>query len=431
MIMLTLGLVPMFAIMGLVTDFGYMHFIKMSAQTAAEAAAQAAMIDFHGTVGGASLTCETTGVVCSSTPTTCAANITTPTNSLEHGCMYAQAHGFNSTNQAVTYQAGVGSSPPTAPGMGTASYWVTFRVVQRVPQMFSAIMGNTSGLVAARSTAVLTGASDCIYALDPHMPGAVSIGGTASLTSSCGIYVNSDNSSALGTNGGGALSAPEYDVVGGVNTHYALSPTPNTGVSPVSDPLASLPVPASGPYHCDYTNYNPPGWSNPTLDPGVYCGGINVGNNTYTLNPGNYILVGGGLATQSANSHISGDGVMFYNTFGSTDQGTFSYNQINIAANSTVSLKAPNTGTYAGILFFEDRSAPARTDTYGGGSTAVYQGTIYAKKALVKLFGNSSVDAKYTIIVADAINLVGTTGLNNDYSLLPNGSPIQQVALVE
>ena len=149
------------------------------------------------------------------------------------------------------------------------------------------------------------------------------------------------------------------------------------------------------------------------------------------MNPGNYILVGGGLATQSANSHISGDGVMFYNTFGSTDQGTFSYNQINIAANSTVSLKAPNTGTYAGILFFEDRSAPARTDTYGGGSTAVYQGTIYAKKALVKLFGNSSVDAKYTIIVADAINLVGTTGLNNDYSLLPNGSPIQQVALVE
>jgi hypothetical protein len=183
MIMLTLGLVPMFAIMGLVTDFGYMHFVKMSAQTAAEAAAQAAMIDFHGTVGGSALTCETTGVACSSTPTTCAANITTPTNSIEHGCMYAQAHGFNSTNQWVTYQAGVGSTPPTATGMGTASYWVTFRVVQRVPQMFSAIMGNTSGLVAARSTAVLTGAADCIYALDPHMPGAVSVGGTASLTS--------------------------------------------------------------------------------------------------------------------------------------------------------------------------------------------------------------------------------------------------------
>jgi methyl coenzyme M reductase beta subunit len=40
-----------------------------------------------------------------------------------------------------------------------------------------------------------------------------------------------------------------------------------------------------------------------------------------------------------------------------------------------VSLTAPVDGTYAGILFFEDRSAPASYDNYGGGSSAVYQGT--------------------------------------------------------
>jgi len=39
--MVTFALIPMFGIMGLVVDFGYMHFVKMSAQTAAEAAAQA------------------------------------------------------------------------------------------------------------------------------------------------------------------------------------------------------------------------------------------------------------------------------------------------------------------------------------------------------------------------------------------------------
>ena len=204
----------------------------------------------------------------------------------------------------------------------------------------------------------------------------------------------------------------------------------NTGVSPITDPLASLPVPASAPYTCDYVNYNPPNWSNPTLYPGVYCGGINVGNNTYTLTTGNYILVGGGLTTQSANSHISGDGVMIYNTFGSGTGHTYSYSPINIAANSTVSLKAYNTGTYAGILFFEDRSAPASSDTYGGGSSAVYQGVIYAKNAAVTMYGNSGVSA-YTILVADTITLVGTTNFNNDYSLLATGSPIQTTALVE
>jgi hypothetical protein len=416
---------------GLVTDIGYMHFIKMSAQTAAEAAAQAAIISFHQTYGGSNYTCGG-GIVCSSTPTTCASSITTPSNALEHGCMYAQSHGFNGTNQWVTYQSGVGSTPPSISGMSSASYWVSFRVIQKVPTMFSAVLGNTSGMVAARSSSAIIGASDCIYALNPTASGAVSVGGTASLTSSCGLYVDSNNASALGSNGGGTISAPEYDVVGGVNTHLTLTPSPTTGVLPASDPLASLPVPATGPYTCDYYNYSATNFTNPTLSPGVYCGGINVGNNIYTLQPGNYILVGGGLTTQSSNSTLNGTNVFFYNTYGATtNHGTISYSPVSIAANSNVSLTAPITGTYAGILMFEDRSAPASADDYGGGSTAVYQGTIYAKKAAVTMYGNSSVSAAYTILVADTISLVGTTGFNNNYSSLPNGSPIQKIVTLE
>jgi hypothetical protein len=424
-IMLALCLVPLFGVVGLVTDIGYMRFIKMSAQTAAEAAAMATIDDMHATLGGAITSCGG-GVVCASTATACTANITTPTNSVQRGCMYAQKHGFNGSNQ-VTYQSGIGGTPPTATGAASASYWVTFRVIQTVPQMFSAVVGNTSGIVAARSSAAILGASDCVYAMNPNQSGALQIGGSASLTSSCGLFVNSNNTSALGTNGGGTLTAPEYDVVGGVSTHYTLTPSPNTGVSPTTDPLSYLPVPASPPYTCDYTNYSASNWSNPTLSAGVYCGGINVGNNTFTLNPGTYILVGGGLSTQSSNSTITGTGVTFYNTYDST----YAYAPISIAANSNVTLKAPNSGTYAGILFFEDRSAPASSDTYGGGSSAVYQGVIYAKNAAITMYGNSSINTKYTLIVADTISLVGSTALNSDYSLLPNGSPITRIAMVE
>jgi hypothetical protein len=288
--------------------------------------------------------------------------------------------------------------------------------------------------VVGRSTAALIGASDCIYALNPNAAGAVSVGGTASLTSSCGIYVDSNNACAVQTNGNGAqLSAPEYDVVGHTCTQNPLSPSPNTGAPPVSDPLASLSVPASPTYHCDHWNYSMPNQQSVTLSPGVYCGGINVGNNNVTFNSGNYVLVGGGLTTQSANSHISGTGVMFYNTFGQTDHGgqSLAYSPININATSTVNLKAPTSGTYAGILFFDDRNAPASSDSYGGGSTAVYEGTIYAKNAAVTLYGNSSINSKYTMIVADTISLIGTSGINNDYSSLPGGSPIQQVVMVE
>jgi Flp pilus assembly protein TadG len=431
--MVTLAMIPMFGLIGLVTDFGYMHFIKMSAQTAAEAAARAAIIDYHATVGGASPTCGTAGVVCSSSPSSCPPNIATAANPIEHGCLYAQQHGFNySTNpkQWVTYQAGVNSVPPTAPGMAHASYWVTFRVIQKVPQLFSAVLGNTSGLVAARSTTAVIGATDCVYALNPTASGAVSLGGTASLIANCGLFVDSINPCAISTNGSSTLSASEYDVVGDTCTHTALSPAPSTGIAPASDPLASLPVPASAPYICDHLiPFSPT--NDTTLFPGVYCGGIHVPNATYTFSPGMYILVGGGLSTQSANSHINGIGVTIYNTFGATtNSSTYSYSGIQIGANSTASLAAPTTGTYAGILFFEDRAAPPTNDNYGGGAAAMYQGVIYARNAAVTMYGNASI-AAYTLLIADTISMQGTSGFNNDYSTLANGSPIQQTVMVE
>ena len=127
---------------------------------------------------------------------------------------------------------------------------------------------------------------------------------------------------------------------------------------------------------------------------------------------------------------------MFYNTFGATDKGTQSYSPINIAATSNVSLTAPTAGTYTGILFVDDRSAPTDTkctycDNYGGGSSAVYQGTIYNRNNGITMYGNSSVSAQYTILIADTINMIGTTGFNDNYTSLAGGSPIKQVSLVE
>lgn len=436
LLLFTLISVPLFGMLGLVTDLGYMHYVKMTAQSAAEAAAQSAIVDFHATMGGASFTCGG-NVVCASSQTACAAGITMPANSIEHGCMYGQAHGFNSAG-SLTYQSGVSSAPPTASGMTTAPYWVTFRAYKTVPQMFSAVLGNFSGTVVGRSTAAVVGAIDCIYALDPTAPGAINVQGTASLSSACGIFVDSNNNCAMQSNGGATISAPEYDVVGNVCTN-PLTPTPNTGVVPASDPLASLAPPATGPYGCPGggMSYPPPGTKNGatiSISPGVYCGGIQVKNNTVNFQPGTYVLVGGGLTTQDSNSIINGTGVLFYNTFDPTDsqKAYNTYSPIGIAANSVVSLTAPTTGTYAGMLFFDDRSAPSgNPDTYGGGSTAVYQGIIYNRNNGITMYGNSSV-SQYSMIIADTINLVGTTAINDNYSSLPSGfSPLQKVMVVE
>ena len=428
--MTTLVIVPLVGALGMVTDFGYMHYVKETAQSAAESAAQAAIIDFHATLGGGVYTCGGAAgqVVCATSPQPCTSNITTPVTPIDHGCMYAQHHGFNSTTAFATYQANVSSTPPTETGIGNVAYWVTFRAVEKVPQLFSAILGNPTGLVVARSTAAVVGSQDCIYALSPNAADAISVSGTANLTSACGIWSNSNNTCSLYGNGTSTISAPEYDIVGGTCTN-PLTPAPNTGVLPITDPMASVPAPASSPYTCDYNNVQLQSGSI-TLSPGVYCGGINVGNASVTLQSGLYIIDGGGLSTQSTNSSISGTNVMFYNTYDSKHN----FAPVSLAANSTVSLSAnPLDPNYPGVLYFEDRSATCGggcTDYFGGGSTAIYTGIIYAPNSNIVMDGNSSL-AAYTMLIANTISLTGTTFLNADYSSLVNGSPIEKTVMLE
>ena len=422
LIMITLSLIPMFGLLGLVVDVGWMEFIKKRAQTAADAAAMAALLQFQSTTFSSSFTCGVNGVVCQSA-TSCSP---APANYLNSGCLYAQLNGFSSAgNQSVTMQAGVGV-PPTAAGVQSSAYWVTTRVNQSVPQLFSAVLGNSSGMVSARATAALSPARDCIYVMDPSGSGALSMSGTPNLVTACGVYINSTSATALSGNGTPTLRASEIDIVGNYSFSGTLDPNPpSTSVAPMNDPFAALSAPTV-PAGCDYNNYQANGTR--TLNPGVYCGGISIRNSDATMNPGTYILKGGGLTTQSANSHLTGNGVTIYNTY----DGSHSYGALDINANSTVSLTAPTTGTYAGVLIMEDRSitAGSYTDNFGGGSSQQYTGIIYAPKSNMNYSGNASSSA-YTILVSYRLQMVGTSTINNDYSSLPTGNPIKVTALVE
>jgi hypothetical protein len=164
----------------------------------------------------------------------------------------------------------------------------------------------------------------------------------------------------------------------------------------------------------------------------VYCGGIVVKQSSVvTLNPGMYILKGGGLKLES-NSEIQGDGVTFYNTFG----GGYDYEEIVFESSAAVRLRAPTTGTYAGILFFSDRSAPkssTKVTKFQSSTDSYLEGALYFPNQRVQLQSSSTTSARYTIVVARAVDLQSSTELklNADYSSLPGGSPLRKVTLME
>jgi len=413
-----------------VTDLGYMYFVKKSAQNAADAAAMAGLLQFQWGLGGSGATCGVGGVVCQN-PTSCSP---APSDYLNSACLYAAQNGFSASgNQNVTVAAGTGT-PPTAAGVNSLGYWVTVRVTQTVPQLFMAAMGFSNGSVAARATAATTPARDCIWIMDPSDPDALYMNGTTELSSSCGVYVDSSNADALSGVGGATLKASEIDIVGGYSWHGTIVPDPpTTGVSPRPDPAAYLAMPSTSGMTIQSASLDTIN-KNTTLEPGIYIGGIYVKKAVVTLAAGTYVIEGGGVSTQNANSTIQGSGVTIYNTCstpGSCGSGS-NYAPFSLSGNSNITLTAPTSGTYTGILIMEDRSIPAGTysDSFGGGSSAAYTGVIYSPKSNVTMYGNSSLTA-YTTIVAYTLSMVGTTYLNDDYSSLSGGNPLKVTALVE
>jgi len=113
-------------------------------------------------------------------------------------------------------------------------------------------------------------------------------------------------------------------------------------------------------------------------------------------------------------------GVTFYMT------GTGS---VNIAGGATSELTAPNTGTYEGILFYQDPSDTATASIEGNGSS-FFQGALYFPTARLVFGGTSgtfNAGAAFTFLIANYTTLDGTAtiDLNSNVSgLSGNGGPL-------
>ena len=179
-----------------------------------------------------------------------------------------------------------------------------------------------------------------------------------------------------------------------------------------------------------------------TLQPGTYDSITLSKNSIVDFAPGIYYINGsGGISMNggaticnSTNTNCSGmpgsanSGVTFYFTNGATITGT---------GTPIVQLTAPNSGTYAGILFYQD---PNDTNTngpsLGGDSSSFLQGTLYFPSDQLTFFGNTTYNslASYTLVIAKALTFSGSPDviLNSNYAGLPNGvSIIKNAVLVE
>ncbi len=400
------ALVVLVGTAGLAIDLGVARAKRRSAQNAADAAAVAGADDLP---GGA------------------------PTDAIADAMCAAALNGYVDRSGAVTcnghtYPAQTGvtvtvNTPPmTSKSHNGDPNSVEVTISQDVATGFMRVLKRNTVTVSGRAVATASGLRCALCVLSSNAPQALFGNNAGTLrVNGLGIVVNSSAANAGFLKDSAQVTAPSIGVVGCTVLHdtATFTPAPQCGVPPVSDPLASLPVPApSGPSFGTVSDSG-----NQTIDPGVYSSISVGGNGTLTLNPGVYVVTGQFAVHDSG--AVFGNGVTLYFacpsyptpcTPGETDGGNLYMNDA-----STFNLTAPTSGPQQGIAIFYDRNNAAGLTSRDASNPSI-TGTIYARSAAA-LFGDRGTATLNSLVVVNTISVQdGTRGVTINYDKSQNAT---------
>ncbi len=351
-------MMAMIFIVGLAIDTGQLFVARRTAQEAADAGAYAgAVVLYQGGTQAQAVTAATTD---------------------------AQRNGY-ATGGATTVT--INAPPLAGPKVGNNRYVEVIIQTQQQTALLPAEAQLNAIRVRGVAGAEPLNSGYAVMALSRgNPPDAFTVGSTAHITlHGGGILVNSGSPTAASDNGTIALDPGTYtDIHGGVGS--GVFPNQRLGVPQQPDPFAGYPRPATT--GCDpllpstpCTVYSslPPG----NLNPGIYT----VQISGRVLNPGIYILEAG------MGGDIDGTGVFLFNTKTNyPNSGPLdTCGAIAASGNHDIHLSAMTSGTYKGLLIYQDPICTAGMTFNGTSFSLTYTGTIYAPSAPVRLTGHASV----------------------------------------
>ena len=346
-------------------ETGSLYLTKHKMQSATDAAALAASVDLIANAN------NTTGAAADALYETQRAGFTNGVNNVNVSVNVPPSSGPNMANQNAveviatkTQSLSFGSVLNSWLGRPSTGYTLKSRSVV-VP---------IASTTTTTTTTTSVSSVGCIVALTPNNEQGVSFSSFNNFNGDCTIM---SNGTATGTTPGTAsVGLSNFNnatlksiytkgsfAVGSYN-HLTLTTAAQTSqATSVVDPYSSLATPSPG--TCTYTNYVEPSGSNLTLSPGTYCGGLSVTSksNVY-FTAGTYYVANGDLVIRSDNNVscsncTNGAGVTFVLT--QTSGNNSDIGGVSITSENNVTLSAPSSGIYAGIVFYQDRRATVGT----------------------------------------------------------------------
>ncbi len=321
----------------------------------------------------------------------------------------AQADLARNAQVVLTATPLIEHAPSAGPYAGDARA-VRVALEARHALAFSGLFLPSGPAIRAEATAaVLSNGNYCVLSLETGTEPGVTFQGSTTVDMGCGIATNSRGSNAISAGGSSSIRATPVAAVGGIteSSNYQSHTTFLPYTIPQDDPYASLPTPSvSG---CSpKVNVGPQGVQ--SLSPGCYKGMDIKG--ALTLQPGTY-LIDGGTFDVGSQAQLSGTGVTIILTSATAASNPGSIATVNMNGGATVQLSAPTSGTYAGILFYQDRRATYQTNKFNGNSNSAYQGAIYMPAQNVEWTGTAGMVTDCLQIVSRRVYFSGNSSVNN------------------
>lgn len=317
------------------------------------------------------------------------------------------------------------NTPPVSGAKAGSGDSVEVILTEVHPRLFSSVFSNEPVTIRTRAVAsIVQGSKGCVLALSPTASGAVTVSGSTKVDlKNCDVASNSSAADSFLLSGSSAaLSTGCVQTVGQavITAQLTLThcPAVRETAPVVRDPYASVPEPAAV-GGCQNANVGSPILPTVLLPTdnhpsGVksmrFCKGLDL-KGKVTFSPGLYIIEGGDLTINggdlnaTAGAEMAGSGVTFYFTNGG---------RLKLGGNVKLTLSAPTSGPFSGILFFGSRTSAGATQQIGGTSGSTLQGAVYMPGSEVQFTGNSASTGGCTQVIGRTVTFTGNSSLGSD-----------------
>ncbi len=323
---------------------------------------------------------------------------------------------------------------PSSPWNAAGYSAVKVQVSASRPLSFSGLfMSSPPTITATATAAVVQSGKYCAKALDNKTETGIDFSGNATVNLGCGMIANAKGTAAVDGNGSSSITASPVAAVGQIanSADFASGTVFQPYSPPTSDPYASVNAPTV-PNGCNQAairgNASSVSASNGTV---CYTQLKLTSGQTASFTDETIILNGGDLDV-GAGASLTCLRCTFVLTTDATNVTSSSIGGVTINGGATVSLTAPTTGTYSGLVIYKDRRAPTcnNCNKINGNSTSYIEGGIYIPTQEIQMSGASGMNTNCVQLVGWQLTFTGNTTITNVCPGGPRGWDGSMVRLV-